>query len=104
MEINVRMDFSFQKFSCRNEKLPMDFRLKADFFQMTSFTFDDIQKETDTRLSVVRKETEKATRSSVEILEKIKGRFSEEVTPRLVVKSIRWSSLFPCVLATAVFF
>ena len=36
----------------RNEQLPRDFRLRDNSFQMTSFTYDEIQAKTDKRLQV----------------------------------------------------
>ena len=39
-------------FFYRNEQLPRDFRLDEGLFQMTSFTYDDIQAKTDRRLQV----------------------------------------------------
>ena len=36
----------------RNEQLPRDFRLKENSFQMTTFTYLEIQEKTDKRLQV----------------------------------------------------
>ena len=36
----------------RNEQLPRDFRLKESSFQMTTFTYLEIQEKTDKRLQV----------------------------------------------------
>ena len=50
-------DFSIISQKCdvpfRNEQLPRDFRLDESLFQMTSFTYDDIQAKTDRRLQVL---------------------------------------------------
>ena len=46
------VDLLFVFFFYRNEQLPRDFRLDEGLFQMTSFTYDDIQAKTDRRLQV----------------------------------------------------
>ena len=81
-----------QFFSCfyRNEELPRDFRLKENSFQMTTFIFDDIAAKTESRLNLVRLDTDKATEESKEALEKIRRRFFDDILfPKLIVKGIR---------------
>ena len=44
--------YIFSHLYFRNEQLPRDFRLKDNSFQMTSFTYLEIQEKTDKRLQV----------------------------------------------------
>ena len=48
----IWMKYVFLFVIFRNEQLPRDFRLRDNSFQMTSFTYDEIQAKTDKRLQV----------------------------------------------------
>ena len=57
---------------------------------MTTFIFDDIAAKTESRLNLVRLDTDKATEESKEALEKIRRRFFDDILfPKLIVKGIR---------------
>ena len=69
--------------------------MKENSFQMTTFIFDDIAAKTESRLNLVRLDTDKATEESKEALEKIRRRFFDDILfPKLIVKGIRYTH--PC--------
>lgn len=76
----------------RNADLPGEFRLSADLFQMTSFTYGEIESETGEKLAQIKSATEEETEESCETLEKIRRRFFNDVLfPRIIVKGIRYA-------------
>ena len=46
---------SFVRLYCRNADLPREFQEKRHAFQMTEFTFSDIEKQTEKRLESIKK-------------------------------------------------
>ena len=82
------MCFFFSFFS--NANLPPAFQLAPAKFQMTSFTYDEIEAENKSKLAKIKAANEEKTKESKKVLEKIRRRFFNDVLfPRIIVRGVR---------------
>ena len=61
--------------STRNAELPMKFRVCPSRFQLTSFTYKEIEEKNEAKLVRIREECKEGTGESAKKLERIRKRF-----------------------------
>ena len=85
---NLKRDF--KKLQERNDNLPREYQVGKGKFQMTDFTYQEIQDDIDSKLEKVTRACQSDTEESLKVIEKIKKRYFDPIKyNRIIIKGLK---------------